>query len=168
MGLDAYFHWVNGETGEEHRFCLFDEFRGRDILHIMRFAQCKTGFWGYSAYDVNLRRWIQEYYKEQKQELSENWFAEEEYANSVWSDCHELEALIAAVKEFIRIMEDPNRRYTLISYAEWHYYYPDADFDIMWWVKDPIAYYKILGEQLIEVLQLAIDTHGYFIMVKSY
>jgi hypothetical protein len=166
MGLDVYFDLVNGETGE--KFYLSDEFRRRDLLHIMEFTRCRTGFWGYPAFNVDTRIRMEAYYKNEKRELPQNWFAEEEDANSVWSCRNELEALIGAVEEFIRIMDDANRRHTLIRHAKWHLYYPDADFEIIWWVKDPVTYYKMLGEQLIQAFQLAIDTQGHFIMCLSY
>lgn len=133
MGLDIYFEFVNGETGEKKD--LEDLCRGRDLFHIMGFAMSKTGFNGYSAQNIE---WSMINYDscQEESEITDN----DSY--KVWSIQSEIEALIIAIKKFNKKMKSSKKRKNLISYSIWHEYYPNADYNIMYWTKNFVKYYK--------------------------
>lgn len=164
MGLDVYFSTVTGGTGKKI-INLDDEFRGRDLYTIIRFAEFKKGIKDRAALNVTDKNFLE---NGNEEELLSDWFIAEQQADRVWSGREELEELIAAVEEFTEIMADEERRHELIEFTVWHGYYPDADFDFMWWVKNPVEYFKQLAEDLKEALNMAIDSQGYFQMWVSY
>ena len=172
MGLDVYFFTVDGETGKII-IELDDEFRGRDLYTIVKFAMSRSGAYGYPANEIGLKRSIENY---KRKELSsdwfvekvEEWFVEVEESDSVWFLPEELQELLAAVVEFTQIMANEEQRNGLIPFTTWNLYYPDEDWDHMWWVKDPVEYFNELGRNLKEALRVAIDRKGYFCMCVSY